>query len=152
MTTKQWTALGTIVGVIGIVVPIILSLSSTTPTSIEVKNSNVAIGNTGPVTQNLENSHSKNVAQVEVTGPSNKESDGVYHTKIVITLGVVPGAQKPEITTFNTPTGISCGSLSYMGPAIILSESLVGLALYQWTAECLSKDPISDFNYKLSYQ
>ncbi len=142
--------MGTIVGIIGILVAI--SRSSTSPTSIEVKNSNVAIGNTGPVTQNLENSHSKTVAQVEVTGPSNKESDGVYHTKILITLGVVPGAQKPEITTFSPPAGISCGSLSYMGPAIILSDSLVGLALYQWTAECLSKDPISGFNYKLSYQ
>ena len=52
MTSKQWTALGTIATIIGIVISIsVWHASNSVP--IQISDNNVAIGNKAPVTQNL---------------------------------------------------------------------------------------------------
>lgn len=145
MTSKQWTALGTIGTFIGILVAIVIyRFASQQP--IQATNSNVAVGNSAPVTQNLTvSSLPSPKGQFLITQESKKQSDGLYHTKISIGIGVVVGSKDPEFTGLRTPLGITCGPyVASNSGALTAFGPLTGRIQYDWDTNCVSKNPISE--------
>jgi hypothetical protein len=118
------------------------------PSTINANQSNIAIGNSGTVNQNLtvNNPTPSPIGQV-VTEPSKKENDGFYHTQATIQIGVVPGGKAPILAGFTPPQGINCDQPSVGNSGLTTSGALMGLVQYDWTTDCTSTEPIAPGNY-----
>lgn len=117
---------------------------SDTP-EIQATTSNVAIGNSGPVNQNLiVNPQPEPLLQVVIDEPSKKEADGLFHTKLIIGIGVVTGAKEPELSNFSPPPEISCSPYTRGGNGFTAFGPLAGRMQYTWKTECVSNGPLTE--------
>jgi hypothetical protein len=100
MTAKQWTALGTVAACISVFVTIAIAFfpSGSTSTSLQNNEGNIAIGNTGPVTQYIKNLPSENYFKLLNRQSGKFLDDGRY--QYTFTLQRIGKAPESELTIF----------------------------------------------------
>jgi len=110
---------------------------------IKVDNSNIVVGNSAPVNQNLTINPIVPATFALYQISKEKRGDGLWHTKGIIGIGTIVGFKEQKLIEFIPPPGITCSPFHHTGLSNFSTTGInAGRTEYTYEIECISKNQI----------